>query len=222
MTITNLKIIETVPSLARNLQKLLKERGLAESDLANALNIPVMTVRRVVSGETADPRISTLKLFADFFHVTIDSLVNGFTALTHQKIPVFVPVLDWITAAEMHSLSKIDLTQWKEWHPVVLPDQQQTNNIFALKTRKSMQPRFPIDTLLIISSDEAPTDGDIVLVKLQKEKELSLRELVIDPPKWQLKPVTPGSETLYYDKNHQTIIGTVILTLFYAKTENQI
>ena len=69
--ITELKITKTqIQRLADNLQSLMKTRNISENDISKTLDIPVMTVRRIVSGETTDPRISTLKLFADYFNIT--------------------------------------------------------------------------------------------------------------------------------------------------------
>lgn len=224
-TLTELKITKSqIQTLAHNLRALLKQRDFSESEVAEQLGLPVMTIRRIVSGETTDPRISTLKLIADFFEVTIDSLIDTAskaTPSTPKNKPLFVPVLDWATAAKTLSIEDLDLTSWQDWHPVILGDQYSENHsVFALKTRPSMQPRFPVGTLLIIDPNETPTDGDIVLVKLKKEKELSLRELVIDPPKWQLQPIIPGSEILFYEKSQHKIVGVVILTMLFARKES--
>jgi len=224
LKLAELKISKSqIQTLAQHLQALLAERGLSENKIAEDLCIPVMTVRRIVSGETTDPRISTLKLIADYFKVTIDSLIDGTakpTQLMNKNKPSFIPILDWATATKMQSVKDIDLTTWSEWHPVILGEPHSLHhNVFGLETRRSMQPRFPNGTLLIIDPQETPTDGDIVLVKLKKEKELSLRELIIDPPKWQLQPVIPGSETLFYEKNQHIIVGVVILTMLFARKD---
>ena len=61
--------------IARNLSALLQKHHLNANQLANILGIPMMTVRRLISGETEDPRISTLKIIADYFQVSIDFLI---------------------------------------------------------------------------------------------------------------------------------------------------
>jgi transcriptional regulator with XRE-family HTH domain len=197
-------------TISTNLQKLLEAHGVSESDIAQSLGIPVMTIRRLVSGETADPRISTLKLLADFFEVSIDSLTSN----TNVPIPTmanltpkFIPLLDWPT-----------LSSTNQWHPLTLPDPLSlSENAFALESRPSMQPRFPKGTLLIIDPDASITDGDMVLVKILRSGDLSLRELIIDPPKWQLQPVVMGSEILFYDPEQHDLLGVVSLTLLHIK-----
>ncbi len=221
--ITELKITKSqIQKLADNLQSLMKIKNVSESDISEKLNVPIMTVRRIVSGETIDPRISTLKLLADYFDVPVDSLIEDnksrLISITSQHIPQFIPILDWKTASNINSIQYLDLHSWKEWQPVVLGNGSSLSSLaFALESRPSMQPRFPIGTLFIVDPKELPTDGDIILVKLKTNSDLSLRELSIDLPKWQLHPVITGSQTIFYDEKQHIIIGIVVLTMLYKR-----
>ena len=80
-----------------------------------------------------------------------------------------------------------------------------------------MQPRFPFGTLFIIDQNESPRDGDVILIKMKLEKVLSLRELIIDSPKWQLQPIVSGSENLFFDATNHSIIGVVVLTVLHKR-----
>lgn len=198
------------------------EHRVTESEVAQSLNIPVMTIRRLSSGETTDPRISTLKLVADYFKISIDSLVEDNTSKSISQIrrttPQFVPIFDWETLTLIKSVSDINLKAWKKWHPVALGERTPlSNNVFAIESRPSLQPRFPTGTLLIVDPDESPTDGDIALIKMKADGNLSLRELIIDMPRWQLQPIVLGSETLFYDANQQQIMGIIVLTLMHYR-----
>lgn len=210
-----------IRSIAKNLKDLLNSRGVSEVEIARALDTSVMTIRRIISGETEDPRISTIKLIADYFNVSIDSLLNdnnqrSIDTLT-KKTPQFVPILDWKTVEANSSIKDINLNAWKEWYPIVA-EQDYTNNLtFAIESRPSMQPRFPHGTLFIINPSESPLDGDIILIKMKQEQEISLRELIIDPPKWQLQPIVTGSEILYFDEKQHNILGVVVLTLLHKR-----
>ncbi|MCD6040282.1 MAG: helix-turn-helix protein [Gammaproteobacteria bacterium] len=224
-TISALNISKSqAKALATNLRLILDARHLSESDLAHALNLPIMTIRRLVSGETADPRISTLKTIADYLNISLDSLTNNNESnpinLMNKSMPQFVPVLDWETAATTASIKEINLKTWEKWHPIATVDQPLSKNAFALPSRPSMQPRFPHGSLFIIEPNEAPHDRDIVLVKISKNSSLSLRELVIDSPKWQLQPIVPGSALLFYEETEHVIVGVVILTLFNSRRGN--
>lgn len=207
--------------LAKNLRMLLDEFCVTESQIAQSLNIPVMTIRRLVSGETTDPRISTLKLIADYFNVSVDTLIqdNNIKTITMGKnLPRFVPLFDWQTIVNVKSIVEIDLTSWKDWHPIILGNNLSLSaEAFAIDSRPSMQPRFPLGTIFIIDPNETPNDGDIVLVKMTRDGELSLRELIIDSPRWQLQPIIAGSDTLYYDSNQHHVMGIVVLTFLHTR-----
>ena len=209
--------------IADNLRSLLKSRKVSENEVAQALGVPVMTIRRLVSGETTDPRVSTLKTLANYFEVSVDDLIEGHKAsagveLVGKNKPIFVPMLDWSTAEKMQSIYDVDLSTWKEWHPVSLGQKgSMSEKSFGLESRPSMSPRFQQGTFFIIDPDVAPSDGDMVLVRIKKNNEITLRELSVDPPEWQLHPVVTGSNVLEYASEHYDIVGVVILTMLYNK-----
>lgn len=224
MAIEGSTLEEKHQNLADNLYVLLKTNDLNANQLAQILGIPMMTIRRLLSGETTDPRVSTLKLIAEYFGVSIDSLIEkGNLAASNnygKARPLFVPKLNWETASKISSLSEINLSTWKEWHSISLSEKEKISaNAFALESRPSMFPRFPQGTLFIFDSEAIPKDGDIVLIKLKKNNELTLRELVIDPPEWQLHPVVAGSNMLHYSENEHKIMGINILTMLFNRKD---
>jgi len=222
--ITELKINKSqIEKLANNLRILIKEKNITEAALAKSLDLPLMTIRRIVLGETTDPRISTLKLIADYFEVSMDALVDGkdkWTNYSDKKMPHFIPILDWNIVSGVKNIKDIELNSWSEWQPIALPDKMNiSQHAFALESRPSMHPRYPIGTLLIFDPEETPNDGDVILIQTINGNSLALRELIIDLPKWQLQPIVPGSENLFYDEKEHKIIGVVVLTMFYPKRE---
>ncbi|MFA6301665.1 MAG: helix-turn-helix transcriptional regulator [Legionella sp.] len=62
--------------LSQNLSRLMKENNVSESELSRALGLPYNTIHRLISGDTTDPRISTLKSIAAYFNVSLDALFN--------------------------------------------------------------------------------------------------------------------------------------------------
>lgn len=57
------------------LRNLIDERGLTQKQLAQDLEIPVSTLGGYVQG-TSEPDFETLKLFANYFDVSADYLLN--------------------------------------------------------------------------------------------------------------------------------------------------
>jgi transcriptional regulator with XRE-family HTH domain len=218
-------LLDNSQKLAENLRVLLKSHNLNANQLAQILGIPMMTIRRLLSGETTDPRISTLKLVADHFNISIDSLIDGDNQTIIKSLkktkPHFIPILDWDTTAKISTLNELDLSKWKEWQSISLNEKDIiSKNAFALESRPSMYPRFPQGTIFLIDPDTPPTDGDVVLVKLKKNNELTLRELAIDPPEWQLHPVVLGSNILHYSEQNHKIVGVNLLTMLYNRKIN--
>ncbi len=207
-------------NIAENLARLIALRKTTENKVAQDLNVPVISIKRLLSGETTDPRISTLKAIADYFKINIDNLISANTETAHlgvmaQTKPLFIPVLDWDS---VKLIDTIDYAQWPEWIPVTIGKNETIGNrAFALESRPSMYPRFQQGTIFIIDPSLTAMDGDLVLIKLRENNELTLRELFIDPPQWQLQALHTGSETLKFSKDEHEILGVVFLTLFYNR-----
>ncbi|MDP3559382.1 MAG: LexA family transcriptional regulator [Legionellaceae bacterium] len=206
-------------TIAENLRYLMQHKKTTETKVAQDLNIPVMTVRRLLSGETTDPRVFTLKTIADYFNVSVDTLIDAGAAASSkfigQSTPLFIPVFDWEAARNRNN---IDLKKWQNWIPVTIgKDEKISGRSFALESRPSMYPRFQQGSIFIFDPDLTPSDGDFVLVNLRENNELTLRELFIDPPEWQLHPVIQGAPILSFSKEEHEIIAVVFLTLFYNR-----
>lgn len=206
-------------SISENLARLIALKKTTENKVAQDLNIPVISVKRLLSGETTDPRISTLKAMADYFNVAIDNLITtddmvNYGAISQTK-PLFIPVLDWESAK---NIDAIDLSRWHEWVPVTIGKNENVSpRSFALESRPSMYPRFQQGTLFIVDPELTATDGDLVLINLRQNNELTLRELFVDPPECQLHPINQGASILQFSKEEHEILGVVFLTLFYNR-----
>ena len=218
--LSEIKINKTqISQLSANLRALMIKHSKNENDLAKLLEMPVMTVRRIVSGETIDPRISTLKMIADYFNVPIDHLIQSEhqpRVTIPQNQPTFIPILDWQTIAKLNSLEELDRKTWKSWHTI----STSTNHIlgqnsFALPSKPTMQPRFPLGTLFVIDPSVKELDGDLVIIKIKDE--ISLRELIIDPPNKILQPIIQGSTAVPFNSSEHLIVGIVVLTVFYNR-----
>ena len=207
-------------NLSKNISILMERNGISEADLARSLNVPYNTIRRLVSGFTIDPRISTLKLIANHFNVSLDELTGeddpSFSKENHS--PYLVPVLNWQDISDPNFQDNFDASAWINWQPIALaPTGELSKRAYALETRRSMQPRFPEGTMLIVDPDTDPIDGDLVLIRIKENDAVSLRELIIDPPDWQLLPIIENSPHLLYDERIYEIIGIVVLTMMHTR-----
>ncbi len=205
-------------SLAETLQYYLRLKGFSESEIAKKTSIPYNTIRRIVDGVTTDPHLSTLLEIAKALEVSLDELVSS-TALHYSSVhnkPYTVPLFTWTDLSTINPIETISLKNWPNWYtipPVSYSDNKQHGLLYALKTTPSMQPRFPIGTVLIIDSNMEPIDGDLVLIKIKSNNSVTLRDIIIDPPSTNLLPISQNSTSLAYDEAVHSIMGVVVLNL---------
>jgi SOS-response transcriptional repressor LexA len=200
--------------IINNLQQLMFSRRLNEAELSRQTGIAQATLHKIFSGKTADPRISTLKLLADFFGITLDDLYlkdildKKRTAQHGQSVPI-ISWADCINSA--NPIAKLTPTSWEKW--IVI---EQTNNeyIYALASKPSMEPRFPRGTILIVNPKALSMDGDLVVVQYPDTNEAALRELSIDGPNKLLLPLNVNSVPDKLENNIK-IIGTIIQSRFF-------
>ena len=207
--------------IAANLVTLLTRDKINTNRLATILNIPMMTVRRLLTGETVDPRISTLKSLADYFKISLDSLINDNLSeiILEPKLSraYLVPKISWENLPVLVEKSTISFADCDEWQSVSLNNNYNVSKrTFALASRPSMYPRFPRGTIFIIDPETTPADGDTVLVQIKNSNEFTLRELMIDPPSWRLAPLTTGSDMLDFSAEHHKLVGVSLLIMLYS------
>jgi len=211
----------SIEYLAENIKKLLDAYQINESELARKLDVPYNTIHRIANGTTSDPRISTLQQIADYFGLSLDAILSKTQEhnFITQKENLIIPILNWDTILKQNFAKDLDKANWKKWiQTSQIKTVKDINQLFALESTKSMQPRFPSGTTFIIDPNENPIDGDLVLIRFRDTSAVSLRELVIDSPDWQLNAVIPGSAPLVYKINDHEIMGVVILTIIQTRT----
>lgn len=191
--------------LRQNLRKLMRQHdNISETELARQIHVPQPTVHKILSGRTTDPRVSTLRLIAEYFDVSIEHLLG----LANEPIAKVrsVPILEWSNASQWaESRNSQSPPQSHHWIAV----ENAPARCFALTSRPSMEPRFPRGTIFIVNPDLPFRDGDLVIVHSPDSQECMLRELIIDGPHKMLVPILPGSHPDPLT-DLSTIIGVVI------------
>ena len=212
--------------LAENLASLIHSHHTSVEKLARSLDMPATTLRRLLDGRTADPRLSTLQLLANYFNITVDELAFNAdyekpSRQAHQSSIDCVPIIGWDIINSLSTIQEIDTSIWQDWQPVLsYKNHPIGKRCFAIKSRPSMSPRFPKGTLFIFDEEKKPKDGDLVLVRFKENHEVSIRELIIDPPEWQLHSIYQGVNMIPYQIDSMSIIAVSILILFYIDHDN--
>lgn len=83
--------MEKIPDNNRKyLSDLKEETGMSWADLSAATKLPDSTIRKIFSGETADPRLETISLIVSAMGGSIDTMLSGKSAkekTPHRGIP---------------------------------------------------------------------------------------------------------------------------------------
>jgi len=211
--------------LANNIKSLMLHNKIREGELAKALDIPYNTIRRLVNGETVDPRTSTLKLIANYFGITIDSITTYCLAnenyIDNSTHTISIPILSWDDIFYSHPpYFDKNLNEYTFWETIAVDKNEEISEyIYALESKKSMQPRFPMGSIFVVNPDIKPIDGDLVLVKINNTNDITLRELIIDPPYWQLKSIVKDSANIALSRKSHEILGVVALTIIRQRKQ---
>jgi SOS-response transcriptional repressor LexA len=202
---------QTEQVLLINLRTLMHEKSLNEAGLSRETHIPQPTLHKILSGKTSDPRVSTLKLLANYFEVTLDALYAYDVLKTMQPPNVdqgrSIPVISWESCLQSNNpTAQLSPSNWEQWVVVANADNKPS---YGLKSKPSMEPRFPKGTTFIIDASVQPVDGDLVVVAYPNTKEATLRELLIDGPNQLLLSL---NQNLAPDKLDRSIriLGTVL------------
>jgi SOS-response transcriptional repressor LexA len=203
----------------RNVIKLLMARNnLNVSELARRINLPQPTIQRLLAGKTDDPRLSTLIIIAGYFLISIDQLI-GYSPLPNSSSAVHpegrpIPILSWHEAIDYKKIIKgLSKNNWTNW---ILLDRRASSLTYTLKTKKSMEPRFPIGSLLLVDPETQPDDGDMIVVWYPETSDATIRELILDGPRQSLLSITDNSVSEELT-NKITVLGVIIESRFSFK-----
>ena len=200
------------PNLVRSIRHLMQQNNaISETELSRKTGIPKTTIYKILSGETTDPRSSTLIQIAHFFGVSLDTLLGlSPISLDTCKIPSrSIPVLSWEDAIKGDDLlSGLNPNNWDRWATI----DKEIPMAFSLISRPSLRPCFPSGTLLVIDPNIQPQDGDYVLVHYPDTNEATLREISIDGRQIRLMTLAT-SEFHDYEENIK-ILGVLIQSKF--------
>ena len=200
------------------IRQLLARDNINVTELARRIHLPQPTIHRLLTGKTEDPKLSTLSLIANYFLISIDQLLGHTplspTADAQSVTPLLVPLLTWQEAINYEtSIAAPASSNSKKW---ILIDGKAGQSTFALSSKRSMEPRFPTDSVFIVDPSIQHSNGDLIVIHYPNTSEATIRELVLDGPKQALISITDNthSETL---TNDIKIIGVITQSRYYYK-----
>lgn len=188
--------------LSKNIEFLLKKNKLSSSQLSTASGVDKPIISRILSGKTTNPQVETLKPIADFFNVTIDQLIGSEINIDKRHgvvVPIsrlLVPLIEW-----KHIPYWLDIKN--SYVPAKTVDVKisGSKDSFALAiTTNQFEPRFSINSIIIVDPMIAPKNRDYILTKSKDSDEITIEQVIIEDNKILLKTVCSKFELKKTDK----------------------
>lgn len=170
------------PNLSKILKKLLFDRNMRSADLARELDMPPPTVHRIVTGRSSRPYKSSLETIAKYFNLTINELIGD----NNNEVTV--------TGISTTTLKYVD---WELLQPLKNSDDSiVVHNVspqsFVLQLNDhSMEPLFPLDSILIFDPTVEIKDRSYILVKPNCEDKHIFRQVIFDGNKKFVRAINP-------------------------------
>lgn len=140
-----------------NLEKIRKEKGLSQIEVARHLGVPQNTISRWERG-IHYPKKDRLIQLADFYGVTIDALINN--NLPVQSTHTHIPVLGTV-AAGIPITAEENIIDWEEISSNVAME----GDFFALQiTGDSMLPYIAPGDIVIVKQTPVVRSGAVAIV----------------------------------------------------------
>ncbi len=197
--------------LSTILKKLLNQANLKESELARRTGVAQQIINRIISGENTNPKLITLQKISNYFMIPISQLV-GDESIDLTNIQVSAEHLGWaeIPILNLSDISKRSLNKLlKKNHPTLLSDIESNGVLFATNTNDdSMDPKFPVNSILIFDAKQKPVNGDFVLIEQNiPSNEIKFRQVFFRNNKMYSRCVNPSHE----DYNAEILDDTSII-----------
>tara|TARA_B100000965_G_scaffold356501_2_gene334542 strand:- start:1457 stop:2101 length:645 start_codon:yes stop_codon:yes gene_type:complete len=161
---------EAMHFVSQNLQHLTEKQHLRPSELARGTGLPETTVKYILGGNTANPRIETVCTLADFFGVSLDHFVKD--ALASETTPppsmahtTMLPLLKWEEAPDwVENQPSAEVLSW------IPAEEGWPEKSFAVRVLMPTIPQFPEKSLLLIAPQQTYHDGDYIFVSIDGSK----------------------------------------------------
>ena len=176
--------------IAKIVRKLMEHANMSEADLSRGVNLPQTTINRLLTGQTTDPRVSTLVAIAQFFEISLEQVLGRELLVLnsncrHGKSST-IPVVPWECLQEFfcNKLKNENcLTTWLKTEKLLNPGS------FALTTPVSCASIFGEASTLVLNrltEESQILDGQITLVEVESGQ-FCLRKVLKDGAEYYLK-----------------------------------
>lgn len=192
---------EYAKTIAKNIRRIMFERGKSQADVSKDLNISKATLSSWMNG-TRSPRMSKIDLLCKYFNCTRADIMEPEKPNTVKAVRI--PVLGRVAAGQPTEAIEniVDYVEIPEvWR----------GEYFALKVRgASMMPRISEDDILIVHKQEEAENGDIVIAQVNGD-DATVKKLVVQPNGITLQPFNPEFSPIFFSNEQQDSLPVKIL-----------
>lgn len=204
------------------LSSLMEECDIDDAQLARETGVPTSTISRMRINSNANPTASTLRPISKFFSISISQLL-GDEPLPKDRLPgAHNPT--YYTSARMPIIEWDWIMNWVETQGENIKEKLQTwistekevgPNAFALIiSTDSFGLAFRKGSTIIVDPSQSPVDGDLILVKNETDKNILLKQFLMDGHETYMRSVNPEIKGVMPLTENYKIIGIVIETRF--------
>lgn len=198
---------------SNNLEKLMIAFKLGDNELSEAIGLPSTTIWRLKKGETGDPTLSTLKMIARYFKVSIGQLVceeplgpDLTDCGADRAIFSKIPVLDWGQLIESEKLlPSLTLQNHLSWTYT----DTGPNTFGLIIETEEYGSIFPKNALVFVSHSKEKIDPVYVIVAEKKSKKTAIFKMITSIPDYLAHP-TNTSMSFPFDESRYKIIGYIL------------
>ncbi len=194
----------------KRLRELRLSRNLTQDKLAQELGIAKSTISMYENGNR-EPDFETLELIADYFNVTLGSLMTGNAPDAAKKASgKVIPVLGYVRAGIPIEAVE-DILDYEE----ISADMASKGEHFALSIKgDSMEPKISEGDVVIVRKQNIVENGELAVV-LVNGNDATVKKFYMNDNGVTLISTNPSYEPFYYSKEQVDslpvqIIGKVV------------
>lgn len=194
--------------MANNLKKYIKQSGKNQTDIANELGIPKMTISNWINAKTY-PRADKIQLLSDYFGIPRSYLTEEQPTNIEPISPrvIRIPILGEIACGEPLYVEE-NFSGYKEEIADFVP---KGNMFYLVANGDSMEPTIPNGAYVMVREQPTVETGEIAAVLVNGNTEATLKRVKKQSGIVLLVPDNPRHEPIIVSKeNPARIIGKAI------------
>ncbi|MBO7669699.1 MAG: helix-turn-helix domain-containing protein [Oscillospiraceae bacterium] len=188
-----MKNTEARRAFVRNLQRVMKMRGVEQVDIVEELGLTASTVSEWYHGKKF-PRVDAMQRLADFLGVTMSELTSVEDDAMSRSTAIRVPVLGTIPAGvPLEAIEEV-----LDWEEIPISWGRGGKEFFALKiSGDSMAPRYEPGDVIICRRQEKCESGQDAVVMVNSD-DATFKRVRVSDAGIALQPLNPAYDPLFF------------------------